>query len=189
MATLSTLNEIKQGLTILYNGEPYRIVKSNFVRMQARKPVVQTKMKNLINGKVLEYSFKPGDKVETIDVNRKKVNFLYAAGNDYAFMDNETYEQFSFDKEKIEDQAKFLSDGCQVTLVSFNGLPINIELPAKMEFKIISTPEGSKGDTAQGKVMKPATTETGLEVNVPLFIKKDDIVRVNTETGEYVERV
>lgn len=189
MATLGSLNDIKQGLTIIYNGEPYKVQIAKFVRMQQRKPVMQTKLKNLINGKVLEYNFKPGEKIETADMSRKKVNFLYKAGDEYTFMDNVTYEQFSFTAEKLGDQVNFLKDGCEVLLILFNDQPINIELPPKMEFKVTSTPEGVKGDTAQGRVTKPATIETGATVAVPLFVKEGDTIRVNTETGEYVERV
>ena len=189
MAVLGSLNDIKQGLAIVYNNEPYLVVTAKFVRMQQRKPVMQTKLRNLINGKILEYSFKPGEKVETAEISSDKVNFLYAAGDQYAFMDNKTYEQFTFTKDKIGDQAQFLKDGCEVKLVSFNDQPINIELPVKMELKVTSTPEGAKGDTAQGRVTKPATLETGAVVNVPMFVKEGDTIRVNTETSEYVERV
>jgi elongation factor P len=189
MAFLNTLNEIKQGLTIIYNGEPHKVMLAKFVRMQQRKPVMQTKLKNLINGKVVEYNFKPGEKIETGDLNYQKVNFLYAAGTEYAFMDNETYEQISFTKNQLGEQIHFLREGAEVNLVSFNGNPINIELPAKMDFKVTAAPEGMKGDTAQGRVTKMAEIETGFEVAVPLFVKTGDIIKVNTETGEYVERV
>jgi len=104
-------------------------------------------------------------------------------------MDNDSYEQFSFNREKIGNQALFLKDGCEVTLISFNDQPINIELPIKMEFKITSTPDGIKGDTAQGRVTKEAIIETGAKVLVPLFVKEGETIRVNTDTGEYVERV
>ncbi len=189
MAVLSTLNDIKQGMTINYNGEPYKVMLAKFVRMQQRKPVMQTKLKNLITGKVLEYSFKPGERVEEADIDRKKVNFLYQAGSEYVFMDNQTYEQFNIDKEKIGDQIKFLKEGSEVNLFFFNDNPINIELPAKVELKIASTTEGVKGDTAQGRVTKPAILETGAEIGVPLFVKEGDMIRINTETGDYVERV
>ncbi len=189
MAVLSTLNDIKQGMTINYNGEPYKVMLAKFVRMQQRKPVMQTKLKNLITGKVLEYSFKPGERVEEADIDRKKVNFLYQAGSEYVFMDNQTYEQFNIDKEKIGDQIKFLKEGSEVNLFFFNDNPINIELPAKVELKITSTTEGVKGDTAQGRVTKPAILETGAEISVPLFVKEGDMIRINTETGDYVERV
>lgn len=189
MAILGTLNDIKQGMTLIYNGEPHKVMIAKFVRMQQRKPVMQTKLKNLLNGKVVEYNFKPGDKVETGDLGTKKVNYLYEAGGEYFFMDNDTYEQISFTAEKLGDQTQWLKEGCEVELISFNDEAINIELPTKMEFKITSAPEGVRGDSAQGRVTKPAEIETGAEVNVPLFVKVGDIIRVNTETGEYVERV
>lgn len=189
MAILGSLNDIKQGMMIVYNDEPYQVVIARFVRMQQRKPVMQTKLRNLITGKVLEYSFKPGEKVEEADVVRKPVNFLYAAGDEYAFMDNETYEQLSFTKDQLGDQADYLKEGLQVTLVNFNDNPINIQLPPKVDLQVTSTVEGAKGDSAQGRVTKPATVETGATVLVPLFIQDGDIIKVSTETGEYVERV
>jgi len=189
MAILGSLNDIKQGQTIIYNGEPYKVMIAKFVRMQQRKPVMQTKLKNLINGKVLEYNFKPGEKVETGSLGYKKVNFLYAAGPEYVFMDNENYEQVSFTKEQLGEQINFLKEGPEIKLVIFNDQAINIELPAKMDFKVTSAPEGIKGDTAQGRVTKTAEIETGFEVAVPLFVKIGDVIKVNTETGDYVERV
>ena len=189
MGILGTLNDIKQGMTLIFNGEPHRVMIAHFVRMQQRKPVMQTKLKNLISGKMVEYNFKQGERVETGEINYQKVNFLYKAGDEYVFMDNQSYEQFSFPTEKLGDQVRFLKEGCEAQLVSFNDSPINIELPAKMEFKIISAPEGVKGDSAQGRVTKMAEIETGHEVAVPLFVKTGDVIRVNTETAEYVERV
>ncbi len=189
MTILGALNDIKQGLTIIYNGEPHKVVLAKFVRMQQRKPVMQTKLKNLITGKVVEYSFKPGDRVETGDLGRKKISYLYAAGDEYVFMDGETYEQISLRKEKLGEQVNFLKEGCVVDLISFNNENINIELPAKMELKITSAPEAVKGDSAQGKVTKMAETETGYKVAVPMFIKEGETIRINTDTGEYVERV
>jgi len=189
MSILGSLNDIKQGMTLIYNNEPHKVVIAKFVRMQQRKPVMQTKLRNLINGKIVEYSFKPGDRVETGDLNFAKVNFLYAANDEYVFMDNNSYEQISFDKEKLGEQVNYLKEGCEVNLASFNEKPINIELPAKMEFKVIAAPEAVRGDSSSGRVMKTAEIETGYEILVPLFIKEGDVIRVNTETGEYVERV
>lgn len=189
MAMLSSLNDLKPGTTIVYGNEPHVILKSQFVRMQQRKPVMQTKMRNLITNKVIEYSFKPGDRVEEAEIVRKKVNFLYKAGDEFAFMDNIDYEQISLPQTQVEDKEKFLKEGCEVTIIYFNNQPINMELPPKMDFKIISTMEGVKGDTAQGRVMKEATLENGHTVGVPLFLKEGEIIRINTESGEYVERV
>jgi len=189
MATISSLNDIKQGLTIIYNGEPHMVLRANFVRMQQRQPVMQTKMRNLISGKVIEYSFKAGEKVEEAEIRRKKMSFLYAAGNEYVFMDNTDYEQTSLTAEKIGETKNFLKEGSEVVLVFFDENPINIELSPKMDFVVTATADGVKGDTAQGRVTKPATIETGFNINVPLFVKQGDTIRVNTETGEYVERV
>ena len=188
MTILGSLNDIKQGLTIIYNGEPHRVLIAKFVRMQMRKPVVQAKLKNLISGKVVEYNFKPGDKVETGDVATKKINFLYQAGEDYVFMDNQTYDQLTFSKQQLGEQINFLKEGCEVQLITFNDNPINIELSPKMDFKVVSAPEGVKGDSAQGRVTKTVEIETGYSVAVPLFIKEGDVIKINTETGEYVER-
>jgi len=189
MTILGSLNDIKQGMTIIYNNEPHKVLVAHFVRMQMRKPVMQTKLRNIINGKVVEYNFKPGDKVEAGDVELKKVNFLYSAGQEYFFMDNESYEQFSFTQEKLGEKIKFLKESSEVQLISFNEQPIGIELPPKMTFKVTAAPAGTKGDSAQGRVTKTAVIETGYPVAVPLFVKEGDIIRVNTETGEYVERV
>lgn len=189
MAILSTLNDIKQGLTIIYNGEPHKVVVAKFVRMQQRKPVMQTKLKNLITGKVVEYSFKAGETVETGDLHFAKVNYLYQQGDEYYFMDNATYEQVFFTADQLGDLVKYLKEGAEVNMISFNDKPINIELPPKMDFKVVSAPDAVKGDSAQGKVTKTAEIETGAEVNVPMFIKEGDIVRINTDTGDYVERV
>lgn len=189
MAVLGTLNEIKVGLVVNYENEPYIVLTANFVRMQQRKPVMQTKMKHLITGKVLEYSFKPGDRVEEADLTRSKVNFLYKDGDQLNFMDNSSFEQFTLPATIVGDSVGFLKDGQEVDVLYYNDKPINIELPKKVDLKIIETEPGVKGDTAQGSVMKKAKLETGANINVPLFVKEGDIIRINTERGEYTERV
>jgi len=188
MAFISTLNDIKVGLVVNYEGEPYIVLEANFVRMQQRKPVMQTKMRHLVTGKVLEYSFKPGDRLEIADMSRTKVNYLYRDGDQYHFMDNSTFEQFSLPTILLGDKANFLKEGSEVDVLYYNDKPINIELPKKVELKIVETEPGVKGDTAQGSVMKPAKLETGATINVPLFVKEGDTIRINTERGEYVER-
>lgn len=189
MPVLSSLNDIKQGTTILYNGEPHVVVKSQFVRMQQRKPVMQTKMRNLITNKIVEYSFKSGDRVEEAEIQKRKVNFLYHAGKEFAFMDNADYEQIILTENQVEGKQKFLKEGLEVSIVFFNSQPINLELPPKVDFTVVSTIEGVKGDTAQGRVMKDAELENGSKILVPMFIKQGEIVRINTDTGDYVERV
>lgn len=189
MSVLSSLNNIKQGITIIYNNEPHVVLKSQFVRMQQRKPVMQTKLRNLLTNKVIEYSFKPGDKVEEAEIERKKMNFLYKAGKEFFFMDNTDYEQISLPSNQVGEKEKFLKEGQEVLLVLFRGQPINLEIPPKVDLKVVTTIEGVKGNTAQGRVLKQATLENGATIGVPLFIKEGETIRINTDTGEYVERV
>jgi elongation factor P len=189
MATLSTLNDIKKGLNILHENEPYTVMEANFVRMQQRKPVMQTKLKNLINGKVAEINYHPGDRVEEANLQRKKVDYLYNDGDNYYFMSQDDFEQFSIERESIINQVGFMKDGDKVDALYFNGNPVSVKLQPKVEIKIVSAPDGVRGDSAQGRVTKLAELETGASINVPLFVKVGDIVRINTETGENVERV
>lgn len=157
------------------------------MRMQQRKPVMQVKMRNLMTGKVVEYSFKSGERVEGADIEKKKAQYLYSDHEGAHFMDQESYETIVIPKELSEDKTGYLKEGDEATLELFEGKPISIELPVKIDLKVVSTPPGIRGDTATGGT-KPATLETGTIVQVPLFIKAGDIVRINTETGEYVER-
>lgn len=188
MGVLGALNDIKVGMVLNYEGEPYQVLTANFVRMQQRKPVMQTKMRHLVTGRTLEYSFKQGERVESADLSRNKVNYLYRDGDQLHFMDNGSFEQFSLASNVLGDQAGFLKDGMEVDVLYYNDKPINIELPKKVDLKVVETEPGVKGDTAQGSVLKHAKLETGASIQVPLFVKEGDIVRINTERGEYVER-
>lgn len=181
-------NDIKKGAVIIFENKPHEIMWSNFMRMQQRKPVMQVKMRNLMTGKVVEYSFKSGERVEGADISKQKVQFLYADREGAHFMTADTYETVILSKDISADKIGYLTEGLEITLEYFEGKPINLGLPIKMDLKVISTPPGIKGDTATSGT-KPATLETGLVINVPLFIKEGDVVRVNTETGEYTERV
>ncbi len=185
---MSSLTEIKKGLIIKYNNAPCQVVEAKFLRMQQRKPVMQVKMRNIKTGQVVEGSIKPGEKIEVADVVRKRANFLYKEGSKYYFMDQEEYEQYPLAKEMLSDEAKFLKESQGVDLIFYEDSIIGLELPPKVDLKVVSAPEGVKGDSA-GSVTKTATIETGYELNVPMFIKEGDVIRVNTETGEYVERV
>jgi elongation factor P len=187
MATISTLNDIKKGLSINWNSEPYVVMEANFVRMQQRKPVMQTKLKNLITGKVLEYSFKPGDKVEIADLQRNKANYLYKDDSAAYFMDNLTYEQFSIPLDKIGNKIKFLKENTDCDVLYYESNPVSIELPIKMKFKVITAPPGVKGDSSTN-VTKQVTLETGAIINAPLFIKEGEEIIINTETEDYVGR-
>jgi elongation factor P len=187
MATVD-FSELKKGAIIVWNTQPHEIIWAQFVRMQQRKPVMQVKMKNLTSGKVVEYSFKSGERVERADIAVQKTQYLYADQDGAHFMDLQSYETITIPKVLSEDKIGYLKEGETVSIELFEGNPISIELPVKVELKVISTPPGIRGDTATGG-SKPATLETGVVVNVPLFIKEGETIRVNTETGEYAERV
>lgn len=175
------------GQIIKYNGEPYQIIWSNFMRTAQRKPVIQTKLRSLITGKVMEYSFKYGEKVEGADVVKKKAQFLYSDDEGLHFMNPETFEAVVIPRQLAAEQEKFLKEGNETVMVFFEEKPIGLDLPVKIDLKVVETSPGIKGDTATGG-SKPATLETGLVTNVPLFIKEGDFIRVDTRNGQYVER-
>lgn len=189
MAVLSSLNDIKKGMVIVYEGEPCLIMEASFVRMQQRKPVMQTKMRTLRNNKVIEYSFKPGESVEEADIERKKASYLYTEAEQYYFMDAESYDQFFVNASEIGEGKKFLKEGQEVEILLFDESPIAVQLPKKIDLKVTEAGSAVKGDTASGNVTKEVTLETGATIRVPLFVKEGDIIRINTDTGEYTERV
>lgn len=182
------LNDMKIGTIILMNNQPFQVIWSNRMRTAQRKPVMQTKLRNVITGKVMEYSFKFGERIEEADVSREKANFLYADSDGTHFMNNDTFETVDFNKEITAEQQPFLKEGLEVSVLRFNGKPVSIELPIKVDYKVTESPPGVRGDSG-GSVTKKVTLETGLVVDAPLFIKEDEIIRVDTRTGEYVERV
>ncbi len=181
------ISDIKLGKNIVMNGEPYQVAWNQFSKTARQGGVMKTKLKNLLTGSVMEKTFQGSDKVDEADIGYKKAQFLYATGDDYEFMDNESYEQVAFTKEQLGQTAHFLSDGAECDIKYFNGNPINVQLQPKMIFEIIETEPGIKGNTA-GSVTKNATIDTGYEIKVPPFIEKGEKVVINTLNGEYVER-
>jgi len=184
-----TINDLKIGANIIINNEPYTVTKSEHTHMGRGGATVRVKVRNLLSGKVLERAYKQADKIEQAELTRSKADFLYSENNQYHFMNSETYEQFFLNKDNLGSQANLLKEGQTVDVLNFQGNPVSIQLPAKIELKVKSAPPGVRGDTAQGSVTKTITLETGLEIQAPLFIKENDTVRVNTETSGYVERV
>lgn len=183
------VNELKPKIFFIYEGQPYVVLETHHLKMQQRRPTVQVRIRNVMNGKVLERNFAQSDVFEPADIERRKVKFLYNHRDQYWFSyENEPSKRFQLTRELIGDSAKFLKSDTVLDAIEYNGEIINIELPIKMEFKVVEAPPAIRGDTAQGGV-KQAKLETGAYLNVPLFINQDDIVRVNTETGEYTERV
>lgn len=183
------VNELKPKTFFIYEGQPYVVLETHHLKMQQRRPVVQTKMRNLINGKILERNFAQSDVFEEADIERRKVKFLYNHREQYWFSyENDPSKRFQLEEELIGESIKFLKSNIILEAIEYNGEIITVELPIKMEFKVVEAPPAIRGDTAQGGV-KQVKIETGAYLNVPLFINQDDIIRVNTETGEYDERV
>lgn len=187
MAVLSSLKELRVGLAIDIDNQPYQILWADFMRTAQRKPVMRTKLRNLITGQVLELTFKPGDKVEEANLERRTANFMYRQGDEFQFMDNETFEQFAFSKEQVGEISNFVKENTDVDVMLFNEKPVTISLPPKVVLVVTEAAPGVKGDSATNAT-KRVKVETGYEVAVPLFIKEGEKIRINTETGEYVER-
>ncbi len=183
-----SLNEIKLGKVILVNNNPYIVIRADHHKVARGGAVLKVKLKNLIDGSVLERTFQGNEKAEEADVVKKKANFMYADENNANFMDNETYEQFTIGLDAIGDKLQYLKEGTDVNVLYFDGQGVAVDLPIKMEFKVVSAPPGVKGNSA-GNVTKVVKIETGAEVTTPLFINEGDVIRINTDTGEYVERV
>lgn len=188
-------NELKPGTFFILEGQPYEVLEYNFLRLQQRKPVAQTKIRNLITGKIQERNFHQNETFQEAEIERKKMKYLYSHREKFYFSEispvgreNEKKSRIELTGNLIADKARFLKQNEFVEIIFFKNEPIGIILPIKMDLKVKEAAPGIKGNTAQGGV-KPVILETGVKINVPLFIKEGDIVRVNTQTGEYVQRI
>ncbi len=184
---MPTTQHFTKGTAIIYKDQPWMIISNLFVNPGKGAAFTKAKMRNLKTAQVLEVTFKSGESAELAEVARKKCQFLYADGNDYHFMDNENYDQFSLDKETIGEDTKFLIDDTECYALHIDGNPVSVQLPPKMTFEVIQAPPGVKGDTATGG-SKDVTIETGATIKVPLFIDQGQKIIVNTETGDYVSK-
>ncbi len=181
--------DLKKGVLFVLNGSPYEVLESHFLRMQQRKAVVQTKIRNLINGKILDRNWQASDYFEEAEVERQSARFIYANRGEWWFHEaGNPKNRFSLSGDFLGDAAKFLKANTIVSTVLFNGKVIKAELPVKMDFEVTEAPPAVKGNTAQGG-NKTVTIEGGAQIATPLFVNQGDIIRINTETGEYVERV
>ncbi len=182
-------NDLKGGMTIEVDGQPYLVLEANHHKLIGRGgAIVRTKLRNLETGVIVDRTFNAGDKVPRAQVETRQVQYLYSAGDEYHVMDLETYDQFPLRPEHLGDAVRFLKENMELTVVSFKGRIVAVELPITVELKVTETDPGVRGDTAAGG-SKPATLETGAVVRVPLFINPGDTIRVDTRTGEYVGRV
>jgi elongation factor P len=183
-----SITDLKTGVTIEYNGEPFIVIAYEHGKVAMSGAFVRTKLRNLITGNVIDVTFKGNVSVSEADIEKRRSNFLYAQDDKLFFMDIENFEQYELSKNSLGERAKFLKEGQEVTVMLWKGRAINVDLPIKMEFKVVSTPPGVRGDTVSGAT-KPAVLDSGATVAVPLFINEGDIIRVNTQEGTYVERV
>lgn len=185
---MPTTSDFRNGMTIRVDGELWTIVEFQHVNPGNWRAFVRTKLKNLKTGKVIETRFRAGESIEIVRLETRELQYLYSDSIGYIFMDNQTYEQISVPKEIIGDRAQFLKESETVS-VMFNGTEVvTLELPVSVNLKVVETVPGVRGDTATG-AQKPAKVETGATVNVPLFINEGDIIKVDTRTGEYLERI
>ena len=181
-------SQFRKGLRIEVGGEPFAITYFQHVKPGKGGAFVRTKLKNLRTGRTVEQTFRAGEKVDEADVEDKRMQYLYQDGESLVFMDTRTYDQLPFRREQLGDSEKFLQENMEVDVLFWRGNPLQIELPNFIEAEVTRCDPGLKGDTASGAT-KPATIETGAVLQVPLFVKEGDRVRVDTRTGEYIERV
>jgi len=182
-------SELKKGIQIIIDGEPYEILEARPLKMAQRRAVLQTKLRNLITGNVFSRNFQQGENFEEVEISKFEAKFLYSHKDHYFFSEKDSpSKRFDFGSEQIGEQAKFLKPGQIVEGIIFEEKIINVSLPIKVQLKVIEAPPGVKGERAQAGT-KQVTLETGVKINVPLFIEVGEIIEVNTETGEYVRRI
>ncbi len=180
--------EFKKGLKVEMDGVPYTIVDFQHVKPGKGGAFVRTKLKSLLTGRVLDQTFRSGEKVKRPDLMEREMQFLYREGDSFCMMDNETYEQIMLTAEQVGEALLYLTDNLDVKVLFFNQQPVGVEIPLFVELEVAQTEPGVKGDTAAGGT-KPATMESGVTIQVPLFINEGDRVKVDTRTGNYIERV
>jgi elongation factor P len=180
--------DLKKGIVIELDGELWQILDYHHIKMGRGSAQVRIKLRNVKRGSTVEKTFQAGEKWPRASMEKRPVQFLYSDGNDYHFMELEQYEQFVLSAEQLGDAVNYLKDGISVDRTSYQGETIGIELPISIELAVVATEPGFAGDTATG-ARKAATVETGLVVQVPLFVNEGDVIRVDTRTGEYQTRV
>jgi elongation factor P len=181
--------DLTKGVLFIMDGAPYEVIETHFLRMQQRKAVVQTKIRNLITGKLLDRNFQASDSFEEAEIEKKNAIFIYQSKGEYWFhKEGNPKERFVLKADLVGTQGQFLMPNTKVSTTIFEDEVIKVEIPVKMEFKVVEAPPAIKGNTAQGGT-KVVTIEGGAKVSAPLFINEGDTIRINTQTGDYVERV
>jgi elongation factor P len=186
VATITT-NDLKNGMTLLLDGDLFQVVDFQHVKPGKGPAFVRTSLRNVRAGGTVERTFRAGEKVERATIDKREMNFLYRDGDDYVFMDNETYEQINVSPEALGDTGNYIVDGSTATLLMFGDEIVGTDLAAAVELTIAATEPGLQGDRSSGGT-KPATLETGLVIQVPLFIETGERVKIDTRSGEYLSR-
>jgi elongation factor P len=181
--------DFKRGSKILFNNEPYMVIDWVHVKPGKGGAFLRTKMKNMITGLIHEELFRSGEKFSNPELEYREMQYLYNDGTLYQFMDQESYEQVGLSKVQLEDVLDYLKEQIVYTLLYFQEKPIAVNAPMFMELEVKETVPGSRGDTAQGACTKPATLETGMVVQVPLFVQEGEVLKIDTRDGKYIERV
>lgn len=182
-------SDFRKGTKILYKGDPYVVVDFQWTKPGKGGAYIRTKMKNMITGLVHEETFRSAEKLPQPDLQYHQMQYLYREGDEYHFLDQDNYEQIGLTKNQISDIKDYLKEEIVYTILYFTDRPIAVTPPLFMELKVVETPPGVRGDTAQGGATKPATLETGLVLQIPLFVNEGDTVKVDTRDGSYIERV
>ena len=188
MAGVIDTSEFRKGLKIEIDGEPFEIVEFQHVKPGKGSAFVRTSIRSLLTGRVLQPTFKSGDKVGRPDVEEKEMQFLYKQGEDYYFMDTRSYEQTFINEKVLGEQRSFLKENVNASILFYNGKAIGVSLPNSVDLRVVKCDPGVRGDTVSG-ALKPAVLETGYQVQVPLFINEGDILKIDTRDGKYLTRV
>ena len=182
-------SEIRGGAKVLHEGQPYIVISNEFVKPGKGQAFNRIKMKHLLTGRVIEPTIKSGDKLEVADVTESQMRLLYKESDGYVFMDDKSFEQILIPTANVGETAQWMLDDQVYGVIFYNGQPVNVEPPIFMELIITETDPGARGNTASGRVMKPATLETSAKIQIPIFVEQGEKIKVDTRTGEYVSRV
>ncbi|MFS0561946.1 elongation factor P [Terribacillus sp. 179-K 1B1 HS] len=182
-----SVNDFRTGLTIEVDNGLWQVIDFQHVKPGKGAAFVRSKLRNLRNGNIQEKTFRAGEKVSRAHIEHKKMQYLYSAGDTHTFMDNESFEQLELQTAQIEYELKFLKENMEISVMTFGGETLGVDLPNNVELKVVETEPGIKGDTASGGT-KPAIVETGLSVQVPFFINEGDVLIISTSDGKYVSR-
>lgn len=188
MPQVST-NEIRGGYKVEVEGQPYTVVSNEFIKPGKGQAFNRIKLKHLLTGRVIERTFKSGEKLDVADVSEAEMRLLYKEADGIIFMDEKSFEQIKITNDHIGDTMQWLLDDHLYEVIFYNGQPVSVEPPTFMEMTITETAPGVRGDTASGRVLKPAIVESGAKVQVPIFIEQGEKIKIDTRTGEYVSRV